>query len=373
MIGVWGFGPRPEDVDSGVRAAEHVRGSYSMMWFNYMQHVHCDPWSKYDHSRNITGRIFNFIVFNNGLHTVHHFNAATHWSELRTRAREDRRQDRSAAELPELLGLGFPRLHRDRVPAGARDAADRPRAVRSAAGSCARQKLVRRWQLRRSSTRSTRSTRVTTPRSRERERGGARARSWPARSTASRRRHRARSRRARSRDYVLRYGTELRRVGRDPRRRAPRRSPPRRARDEGRLRRARRRRLDGRSDRPRDRSRARRARDRLSRRVPAPLVRRAEAARRRAPRAAARARSAPGRCARSAIPATATRSRSPRGRPNTTSSSAPSTCSTARPSARFGAAASACSPSGCSRMRPGRRARIAPGRMLQNTRVATKR
>ena len=55
-------------------------GSYSMMWFNYMQHVHCDPWSKYNHSRNITGRVFNFLVFNNGLHTVHHANAAAHWS-----------------------------------------------------------------------------------------------------------------------------------------------------------------------------------------------------------------------------------------------------------------------------------------------------
>lgn len=57
-----------------------VFGSWSMMWFNYMQHVHCDPWSKYNHSRNITGRIFNFLVFNNGLHTVHHANAGAHWS-----------------------------------------------------------------------------------------------------------------------------------------------------------------------------------------------------------------------------------------------------------------------------------------------------
>jgi hypothetical protein len=54
-----------------------------MMWFNYMQHVHTDPWSKWNHSRNITGYIFNFMVFNNGFHTVHHANAATHWSDLR--------------------------------------------------------------------------------------------------------------------------------------------------------------------------------------------------------------------------------------------------------------------------------------------------
>lgn len=55
-------------------------GTYSMMWFNYMQHVHTDPWSKRNHSRNITGRIFNFFVFNNGLHTIHHDNAGAHWS-----------------------------------------------------------------------------------------------------------------------------------------------------------------------------------------------------------------------------------------------------------------------------------------------------
>ena len=39
-------------------------GTWSMMWFNYMQHVHCDPWSAHNHSRNITGRVFNFLVGN---------------------------------------------------------------------------------------------------------------------------------------------------------------------------------------------------------------------------------------------------------------------------------------------------------------------
>lgn len=57
-------------------------GTYSMIWFNYMQHVHCDPWSEHNHSRNITGKIFNFLVFNNGFHTVHHENPAAHWSKL---------------------------------------------------------------------------------------------------------------------------------------------------------------------------------------------------------------------------------------------------------------------------------------------------
>ena len=54
-----------------------------MIFINYIQHVHTDPWSEHNHSRNITGRIFNFLVFNNGLHTVHHENPGAHWSTLR--------------------------------------------------------------------------------------------------------------------------------------------------------------------------------------------------------------------------------------------------------------------------------------------------
>lgn len=57
-------------------------GTWTMMFFNYLQHVHCDPWSKHNHSRNITGRVFNFLVFNNGFHTVHHENAGAHWTTL---------------------------------------------------------------------------------------------------------------------------------------------------------------------------------------------------------------------------------------------------------------------------------------------------
>lgn len=57
-------------------------GMWTMMWFNYMQHVKADPWSEHNHSRNITGRVFNFLVFNNGLHTVHHEHPGAHWSKL---------------------------------------------------------------------------------------------------------------------------------------------------------------------------------------------------------------------------------------------------------------------------------------------------
>jgi len=49
--------------------------------FNYIQHVHADEESKYNHSRNIVGRSLNFFLFNNGLHTIHHFKPLLHWSE----------------------------------------------------------------------------------------------------------------------------------------------------------------------------------------------------------------------------------------------------------------------------------------------------
>jgi fatty acid desaturase len=50
--------------------------------FNYEQHVHTDPWSDYNHSRNFVSPVLNFLLFNNGYHTVHHESAGTHWSEL---------------------------------------------------------------------------------------------------------------------------------------------------------------------------------------------------------------------------------------------------------------------------------------------------
>lgn len=53
---------------------------WTVMTFNYDQHAHTDPWSDYNHSRNFTGTLVNFFLFNNGLHTVHHEKADLHWS-----------------------------------------------------------------------------------------------------------------------------------------------------------------------------------------------------------------------------------------------------------------------------------------------------
>jgi beta-carotene hydroxylase len=50
--------------------------------FNYFQHIGCDPHSEWNHSRNIVGFWTNALLFNNGIHTVHHFKPGVHWSEL---------------------------------------------------------------------------------------------------------------------------------------------------------------------------------------------------------------------------------------------------------------------------------------------------
>jgi beta-carotene hydroxylase len=56
---------------------------WTIMLFNYEQHVHTDPWSKHSHSRSWEGRLLNFFLFNNGYHAAHHENPGTHWSKLR--------------------------------------------------------------------------------------------------------------------------------------------------------------------------------------------------------------------------------------------------------------------------------------------------
>jgi len=75
----WKLGPLVWLSGFGASAA---MGLWGMIFINYIQHVHCDPWSKYNHSRNFVSKLGNFLVFNNGYHTVHHQSAAAHWSTL---------------------------------------------------------------------------------------------------------------------------------------------------------------------------------------------------------------------------------------------------------------------------------------------------
>lgn len=60
----------------------HQFALFTIMVFNYIQHVHADEESHYNHSRNFTSRFTNFMMFNNGYHTIHHHKANLHWSQL---------------------------------------------------------------------------------------------------------------------------------------------------------------------------------------------------------------------------------------------------------------------------------------------------
>jgi beta-carotene hydroxylase len=55
---------------------------FTVLIFNYIQHVHADEQSEYNHSRNFVSAFTNVALFNNGFHTVHHLRASTHWSLL---------------------------------------------------------------------------------------------------------------------------------------------------------------------------------------------------------------------------------------------------------------------------------------------------
>jgi fatty acid desaturase len=59
-----------------------IMGPWGSIFVNYIQHVHCDPWSAHDHSRNFVSRSTNYFLFNNGYHTAHHETPGLHWSEL---------------------------------------------------------------------------------------------------------------------------------------------------------------------------------------------------------------------------------------------------------------------------------------------------
>jgi len=56
---------------------------FTVLIFNYIQHIHTDEESDINNSRNMTGRLLNFLLLNNGLHTAHHASPGIHWSKLR--------------------------------------------------------------------------------------------------------------------------------------------------------------------------------------------------------------------------------------------------------------------------------------------------
>jgi beta-carotene hydroxylase len=62
--------------------ASAAMGLWGTIFVNFIQHVHCDPWSSHNHSRNFVSKVGNFLVFNNGYHTAHHEHPGAHWSQL---------------------------------------------------------------------------------------------------------------------------------------------------------------------------------------------------------------------------------------------------------------------------------------------------
>jgi fatty acid desaturase len=57
-------------------------GQWVLVTINLLQHQDCDADSKFNHSRNITGRFVNWLLLNNGYHTAHHMFPSAHWSKL---------------------------------------------------------------------------------------------------------------------------------------------------------------------------------------------------------------------------------------------------------------------------------------------------
>jgi fatty acid desaturase len=57
-------------------------GARCILRINLIQHDGCDTASEWNHSRNFVGRAFNWIMCNNGYHTIHHNRAGLHWSVL---------------------------------------------------------------------------------------------------------------------------------------------------------------------------------------------------------------------------------------------------------------------------------------------------
>ena len=55
---------------------------FAILAINYLQHIHTDEESEWNHSRNFVGPWLNAFLFNNGYHTVHHHRPGTHWSQI---------------------------------------------------------------------------------------------------------------------------------------------------------------------------------------------------------------------------------------------------------------------------------------------------
>lgn len=60
----------------------NLLAQFILVSFNYFQHNGCNPASRYNHSRNFTGFVINYLTFNNGFHIAHHHYPSAHWSQF---------------------------------------------------------------------------------------------------------------------------------------------------------------------------------------------------------------------------------------------------------------------------------------------------
>lgn len=80
-------------------------GARGILRINLIQHDGCDIESTFDHSRNFVGRAFNWIMCNNGYHTIHHNRAGLHWSTLHTvHARDVKPKIDPSLDEPSMIG-----------------------------------------------------------------------------------------------------------------------------------------------------------------------------------------------------------------------------------------------------------------------------
>ena len=57
-------------------------GQWAILAINLVQHDGCEPGNGPRGARNFTGRALNWLLLNNGYHTVHHQRPVLHWSRL---------------------------------------------------------------------------------------------------------------------------------------------------------------------------------------------------------------------------------------------------------------------------------------------------
>jgi beta-carotene hydroxylase len=83
-LALWLHGPELGALVYGVAIGlPALLGNYWMMLTNYLQHIGCDPGSTRAHSRNFVSPFWNWFVFDNGYHSVHHDQPGLHWSRYR--------------------------------------------------------------------------------------------------------------------------------------------------------------------------------------------------------------------------------------------------------------------------------------------------